>query len=82
MSLGSAEYSKEIDLRGTPCPLNFIQCRLAIEDLKSNDLLQVYLDKGEPEAMVISGLKKEGHQVQIVHIDSTWIRLMVRCVVK
>ncbi len=66
-----------LDLRGTPCPINFIRCKLAIEELSEEDFLEVLLDKGEPEIMVISGLKEEGHNVQIVQQDTTWLRLLV-----
>ena len=74
-----SEFSSgsHIDLRGTPCPVNFIRCRLAIEELSGEDCLEVYLDQGEPEMMVISGLKGEGHQVEIVQRESTWVKLMV-----
>ena len=71
--------NQEIELRGLPCPINFIRCRLALEELNPLDLLQVDLDRGEPEMMVISGLKKEGHQVEIVLQEDSWIRLNVIC---
>ena len=31
---------QQIDLRGTPCPINFIRCRLALEGLKAKERLQ------------------------------------------
>ena len=78
-SFGSGPY---IDLRGTPCPVNFIRCCLAIEDLSPSDSLEIDLDKGEPEEMVFNGLQEEGHSVKIVHKDSTWVRLKVECGVR
>ncbi len=77
---GSSRY--HIDLRGTPCPVNFIRCRLAIEDLSPEDNLEVYLDQGEPEEMVVSGLENEGHQVKIIQKASNWVRLLVICGVR
>ena len=68
-----------IDLRGTPCPVNFVRCRLAIEELSPKDCLQVYLDKGEPEEMVISGLQREGHHVEIIQKYSSWVKLNIIC---
>ena len=68
-----------LDLRGTPCPINFVKCKLAIEELSLKECLEIYLDKGEPEEMVISGLKNEGHDVQIVQHNSSWIKLIVVC---
>ena len=70
---------KYIDLRGTPCPVNFIRCRLALETLEKNQCLQVDLDTGEPESMVIPGLIEEGHHVTILLRKSTCLRIRVIC---
>ncbi len=69
--------AKHLDLRGTPCPVNFIRCRLALEELDLIESLYVDIDRGEPEIMVISGLKEVGYQVEIVQEESTWLRLLV-----
>ena len=68
-----------IDLRGVECPLNFIRCRLALESLKTNEFLHVDLDQGEPENMVIPGLRKDGHRVDIIRKESTWLKLIITC---
>ena len=73
----SSESPHHIDLRGTPCPVNFIRCRLTIEALGPRECLHVDLDKGEPEAIVIPGLRAAGHQVEIIVSESDWLRLMV-----
>ena len=72
----SADY---IDLRGLPCPLNFIRCRLAIEKLGPDNYLKVDLDRGEPENMVIPGLQEAGHHVEIIYKETNWLTLMVDC---
>jgi len=71
--------SSSLDLRGTPCPVNFIRCRLALEGLQPGDLLKVQLDRGEPEEMVIPGLREAGHRVEISDDTSSWIVLRVIC---
>jgi TusA-related sulfurtransferase len=53
-----------LDLRGTPCPLNYVRARLALESLPPGSWLQVDLDSGEPEEMVTESLRGEGHQVR------------------
>ena len=68
---------EHLDLRGTPCPVNFVRCRLALEKLKIGNILEVDLDRGEPEEMVLSGLRKEGHQINIIHKESDWIRFTI-----
>ena len=71
--------SGSLDLRGTPCPVNFIRCRLALEALQPGDLLNVQLDRVEPEEMVIPGLREAGHRVEITDASSSWIVLRVVC---
>ena len=72
-----SSFNLSIDLRGTPCPLNYIRCKLALEDLEISDSLLVILDKGEPQDMVVSGLINQGHHVEIVSEGSSWVKLMV-----
>ena len=48
-----------LDLRGTPCPVNFIRCKLALEALQCGEQLNVQLDRGEPEEMVVPGAQGE-----------------------
>ncbi|MFM9109103.1 MAG: sulfurtransferase TusA family protein, partial [Prochlorococcaceae cyanobacterium] len=36
-----------LDLRGTPCPLNFIRTRLSLETVPIGAELEVLLDRGE-----------------------------------
>ena len=70
--------SEYLDLRGTPCPVNFVRCRLALEALNQNNSLQVDLDRGEPEETVLSGLRKEGYKIKIIQIEGNWIRFLVK----
>ncbi len=71
--------SLELDLRGTPCPLNYVRSKLALERLAAGEVLQVDLDAGEPERMVAEGLRGEGHDVEVrpLEVPQTvrmWIR--------
>ena len=70
----------ELDLRGTPCPLNFIRTKLALEKLSAGEWLQVDLDAGEPEQMVASGLREAGHRVELEALEPGAVRLLIcRC---
>lgn len=70
----------QLDLRGTPCPLNFIRTKLALEKLSAGEWLQVDLDAGEPEAMVASGLRESGHRVELEALEPGAVRLLIcRC---
>ena len=68
----------QIDLRGTPCPLNFIRTKLALEQVPPGGLLQVDLDAGEPEQMVASGLREAGQHVQVEPLESGAVRLLIQ----
>ena len=69
---------QELDLRGTPCPLNFIRSKLALEKLEPGTWLLVDLDAGEPEQMVAGGLRAEGHLVELEPLPPDSVRLRIR----
>jgi TusA-related sulfurtransferase len=66
-----------LDLRGTPCPLNFIRTRLALEKIAVGEELQVDLDAGEPEQMVSEGVRGDGHAVHSIPLDDGAVRLRI-----
>jgi TusA-related sulfurtransferase len=70
--------AQQLDLRGTPCPLNFIRSKLALETLEPGAWLQVDLDAGEPEQMVAGGLRAAGHHVERLPLPPDAVRLHIR----
>ncbi len=56
--------TSRLDLRGMPCPVNFIRARLTLEGLAPGQWLELDLDPGEPEQAVQDGLQEAGHRVQ------------------
>jgi TusA-related sulfurtransferase len=68
----------QLDLRGTPCPLNFIRSKLALENLDPGAWLQVDLDAGEPEQLVASGLREAGHRVELQASEPGAVRLLIQ----
>tara|TARA_B100000965_G_C18999928_1_gene501934 strand:- start:237 stop:476 length:240 start_codon:yes stop_codon:yes gene_type:complete len=66
-----------LDLRGIVCPVNFVKCCLALENLSFNQILKVDLDIGEAETTVIEGLKEKGYNVNISRKDSKMISLII-----
>ncbi|SJZ78723.1 sulfurtransferase TusA family protein [Selenihalanaerobacter shriftii] len=51
------------DLRGVKCPMNFVKAKVAISPLDEGDILEIYLDEGEPIANVPESLASEGHKI-------------------
>ena len=66
-----------LNLCGLDCPINFVKCCLALENLPSNQVLKVDLDIGEAETNVIDGLNEKGYKVQIHNKDSKKVTLII-----
>ncbi|MDY7020421.1 MAG: sulfurtransferase TusA family protein [Cyanobacteriota bacterium] len=68
----------QIDLRGTPCPLNFIRTKLKLEQMTPGSLLEVWLDSGEPIEQVPDSLMMEGYQIEQIEDRSGFFAIQVR----
>ena len=66
-----------LDLCGHTCPVNFVKCCLALENLSSKDILKVNIDIGESENSVIDGLKEKGYKVKILNKDAKKVTLII-----
>ena len=66
-----------LDLCGLACPVNFVKCCLALENLSSRDILKVDIDIGEPETSVIDGLQEKGYKVITLNKDSKKVTLII-----
>ena len=66
-----------LDLRGFICPVNFVKCCLALENLSTNELLKVDIDIGESETSVIDGLQEKDYKVKILNKDSEKVTLLI-----
>ena len=67
-----------LDLRGTPCPMNFVRTKLRLEQMPANSLLEVWLDGGEPIEQVPDSLKMEGYQLEMIENRQEFFSLLVR----
>lgn len=57
------EPQQKIDLRGTPCPMNWVKTKLRLEQMKPGERLEVLLDDGDPMRNVPGSVKAEGHRI-------------------
>lgn len=57
------KVGRELDLRGVPCPMNFVQAKIALEQLPVDSLLEVILDEGEPLKNVPHSFTEQGQEV-------------------
>ncbi|MEO0966872.1 MAG: sulfurtransferase TusA family protein [Cyanobacteria bacterium J06639_18] len=80
MSLSSLSTpDAQLDLRGTPCPINFVRTKLRLEQMQPGNLLEVWLDPGEPIEQVPDSLTMSGYTVEKITECSDYFCLFVRC---
>jgi TusA-related sulfurtransferase len=68
-----------LDLRGTPCPINFVRTKLRLEQMAPGELLEVWLDPGEPVEQVPDSLAMAGYTIEEVADRTDFFALQVRC---
>ncbi len=67
-----------LDLKGTPCPMNFVKTKLKLEEMAIGEILEVFLDDGDPIKNVSSSVKEEGHKIlKVEKINAHW-KLIVK----
>jgi TusA-related sulfurtransferase len=63
-----------LDLRGVPCPLNWVRARLLLETMAPGESLIVQLDPGEPLESVPASALEDGHAVVVEGTVVTIVR--------
>jgi TusA-related sulfurtransferase len=66
--------SEALDLRGVPCPLNWVRARLALEGLGRGERLELVLDSGEPLESVPRSALEDGHSVTVEGVTVTIVK--------
>ena len=76
--MANVAADEQLDLRGTPCPLNFVRTKLKLERMEPGSLLEVWLDPGEPIEQVPDSLKMDGYGVEAVEDRGEHFAVQVR----
>lgn len=77
-SKGDGMPNAQLDLRGTPCPINFVRTKLRLEQMAPGTLLEVWLDAGEPIEQVPDSLTMEGYTIEQIEDRAGFFALKVR----
>ena len=67
-----------LDLRGTPCPINFVRTKMKLTQMTPGSLLEVWLDAGEPIEQVPDSLRMEGCYIEAIEAQEGFFSLKVR----
>ncbi|MFQ6065812.1 MAG: sulfurtransferase TusA family protein [bacterium] len=71
------KINTRLNLRGEVCPYNFIKTKLKLEEMRSGQILEVILDKGEPIRNVPRSVKEEGHRILGIEKIGSAFRLVI-----
>ncbi len=73
------KIGKTINIKGEVCPFTFVRSKLAIEKIKSGEVLEVILDHEPAVENIPRSMDNEGHEVlEVKKInDSDW-KILVR----
>ncbi|MEM9948403.1 MAG: sulfurtransferase TusA family protein [Cyanobacteria bacterium P01_D01_bin.36] len=77
-SMAESTADEKLDLRGTPCPLNFVRTKLKLEKMPAGSLLEVWLDPGEPIEQVPDSLTMDGYGIEALEDHTEYFALHVR----
>lgn len=73
--MAELQADKVLKLEGEVCPYTFVKSKLALEQLKSGQILEIHLGNSESASNVPRSLDLEGHEV--VSVDqpesSHWV---------
>lgn len=68
----------QLDLRGTPCPINFVRTKIRLQQMQAGELLEVWLDPGEPIEQVPDSLTMAGYKIEQINNCTDYFSLLVR----
>ncbi|MFQ5456281.1 MAG: sulfurtransferase TusA family protein [Nitrospirota bacterium] len=66
-----------MDLRGVACPMNYIKAKLRLEEMEIGQILEMFLDEGEPIRNVPASLSNDGQDIKIQEKIDEYYRLVV-----
>jgi len=70
---------RKLDLRGVPCPMNYVRTKLVLEEMDEGQVLEVWLSAGEPIKNVPRSAGQDGHEVlKVLPLGEDAYRLFLR----
>ena len=67
-----------LDLRGVICPYNFVKTKLRLETMQPGQVLEVFLDDGEPIRNVPQSVENEGHNILRRELAGSYHRVFIQ----
>ncbi|MCL5674845.1 MAG: sulfurtransferase TusA family protein [Candidatus Omnitrophica bacterium] len=67
-----------LDLKGTPCPINYVKAKLFLENIAVGEIVNILLDEGEPIDNVPKSLTSDGHKILNIEKKDGFYRVSVQ----
>ena len=78
LSSPGLRVDRSLDVRGVPSPESYLKAKQTLAELADTQVLELYLDDGEPLRSIPFGLRAEGHEIVVSEPATEGVRLLVR----
>ena len=69
---------QSLDIRGVDQPASYRQTVERLKQMAEDEVLELYVDEGEPLRTIPFGLRAEGHEILVSEMAARGVRLLVR----
>ena len=77
-SLQGLRVDASLDIRGIERPEAYLKAVERLQQMAENEVLELYVDEGEPLRTIPFGLRAEGHEILVSEPAKEGVRLLVR----
>ena len=76
--MDSIKVDETLDVTDVQCPITFAKTLLKLEDMQVGQILEVFLNEGEPIQSVPRSVKNEGHKIiKVEQVEEKKYRVLI-----
>ena len=72
------QVDQSLDMRTAEGPAAYQKARERLQEMAEHQILELYIDEGEPLRTIPFGLRADGHEILVSEPANTGVRLLVR----
>lgn len=72
------QVDQSLDMRTAEGPNAYQQARARLQEMAEHQVLELYIDEGEPLRTIPFGLRADGHEILVSEPANAGVRLLVR----
>lgn len=70
--------NESMDLKGVKCPFNYVKAKIKLSEMKVGEVLEIFIDDGEPIRNVPKSLEQDGHEILNVEKVGDVFRVVIK----